>query len=242
MLWIAHHVSITYGSPSCRRAANLSYSLWILATNYTILWCLGTISLLQAVVQHLGLLHGPLIAYELQSLMNRKQTKIKTLHHQFKTKEGTGTGGENQKRDEEMEKAFSQLEDKLKEFQQSGKSSICSEVTEIIKHLEKELSHIGEQLEEGESGEEEKMDLPSTEKNLISMPDLSKSPATLEAICFNGLFVFLLGNLLTGLVNCVVQTIYVPNYLALCYLWAYVTIISITSIVFYVHDIQLKCW
>jgi hypothetical protein len=233
MLWIAFEISTVYGSPSCRRAANLSYCLWILATNYTILWFHAMISLVQAIAQHFGLLHGPLIAYELYSLMEGKKDKIKNLNQQFKKK---CFGKESEV---EMDKKLLLLEDKVKEFQQSGKSSISDEVTGIIKHLEEELSKIGEELEEENK---EKKGEETEERNLISMPDLSKSPVTLEAICYNGLLVFLVGNLLTGLVNCIMQTIYVPNYLAVCYLWAYATLISTISIVLYIYEIQMKFW
>lgn len=248
MLWIGLYVSKSYGTQSCRRAANLSYSLWILATNYTILWALTTISLLQSVAQHVGLLHGPLISYELKSVMDREEEKIKKLNQQFKAKGHGVHCGETATKDEELEVALAQLEQKLGEFKKSGKSSICGEVTTLIKHLEEELSHLETRLE-GETEEEEeekkrnenKINL-TNEKNLISMPDLTKSPVTLEAICYNGLLVFLFGNLLTGLVNCMMHTMYVPNYLALCYLWAYASIISTVSIVLYTNNIQLKFW
>lgn len=238
LLWIMHQVSVSFGNPSCRRAANLSYSLWILATNYTILWVLVIISLVQAVVQHMGLLHGPLISYELRKLMEREDGKIKKLTQQLKKK----CYGKS-KREVEVEKTLSMLEDKLEEFMQSGKSSIYSEVAPQIKHLEEELALIGGQLEEEEEGEKDKeMEPTTTENNLITLPDLTKSPVTLEAICYNGLLVFLLGNLLTGLVNCLVNTVYAPDYLALSFLWAYVSVVSTVSVVLYNYGIQLKFW
>lgn len=180
--------------------------------------------------------------------MDREEEKIKKLNQQFKAKGHGVHCGETATKDEELEVALAQLEQKLGEFKKSGKSSICGEVTTLIKHLEEELSHLETRLE-GETEEEEeekkrnenKINL-TNEKNLISMPDLTKSPVTLEAICYNGLLVFLFGNLLTGLVNCMMHTMYVPNYLALCYLWAYASIISTVSIVLYTNNIQLKFW
>lgn len=239
ILWILFQLSTSFGNPGCRRIANISYILWILATNYTILWALMVITLVQVCAQHLGLLHGPLISYELMALVSREEQKIKIMNEKVKKKMSYG----EVVKEAQVEKKLSALEDKLKEFEQSGKASISSEVTSLIKHIEEELEFISEKLSKEDDAEKDKQTKEETsERNLISMPDLAQSPVTLEAICYNGLGVFLFGNVLTGLVNCLVHTVYVPDYLALCYLWSYATCVSVLSLVLYVYKIQLKFW
>jgi len=53
-------------TPICRRSGNLSYIVWALATNYTLLYIQFAISFFQVCFQQLGLIHGPLICYELK--------------------------------------------------------------------------------------------------------------------------------------------------------------------------------
>jgi hypothetical protein len=246
LLWVIFLCWTAYGNPASRRAANLSYVIWILATNYTILWASLAINIVQSCGQHLGLLHGPLITFELNALMERQEEKIKKLNEEVKTRKKKKRYGKSA-REVQVEEQILVLEDKLKEFKQSGKASISSEVASLIEHIEEELELIGKEVKEEEEEEramekDKQREEETTERNLISMPDLAKSPVTLDAICYNGLGVFLLGNLLTGLVNCMVHTIYVPDYLALCYLWAYSTCVSVVSLILYTYQIQLKFW
>jgi len=242
LLWLVFMVSTAYGYPASRRVANMSYILWILASNCTVLWVCIVVNLMQSIAQHSGLLHGPLITYELNELKKKGVKKINNAVVNDKTKKKCyGKSSE----EVQVEEKLLELEDKLQEFKQSGRASISSEVASLIENIEVELELIGKKVKEEEEEESEKDKQTreeTTERNLISLPDLAKSPVTLDAICYNGLGVFLLGNVLTGLVNCMVQTMYVPGYVGLCFLWAYASVVALASLVLHAYEIQLKFW
>ncbi|XP_035232196.1 phosphatidylinositol-glycan biosynthesis class W protein-like isoform X2 [Stegodyphus dumicola] len=61
-----------------------------------------------------------------------------------------------------------------------------------------------------------------------------------KAINYNGLFYFLLANILTGLVNLAIWTDDATDNESLAILILYLTILSVTVVMFYKHSIQLK--
>lgn len=60
------------------------------------------------------------------------------------------------------------------------------------------------------------------------------------SIGHNGMLLFLLSNLLTGLVNFTIDTISAPDWLAFIVLVFYTSILSFVSVFCYKHNIQLK--
>ncbi|KAF9995049.1 Glucosaminyl phosphatidylinositol (GlcN-PI) nositol acylation protein [Entomortierella chlamydospora] len=73
----------------------------------------------------------------------------------------------------------------------------------------------------------------------ILLPPLT-CPPLLEAVNRNGLAVFLFANILTGLVNLSIKTLYTPNSQALAILTAYIAIISAAAWVWQVMGWKLK--
>jgi hypothetical protein len=67
-------------------------------------------------------------------------------------------------------------------------------------------------------------------------------PVTLEAINYNGLFFFLLANLVTGLINICVQTLRVGVLQSLSIICIYMVVICYVTIVLYFKNIKLKVW
>ena len=242
LLWLFTYLSHTMGNPCSRRAANLSYILWALATNYTVLWLHLTFNLLQFICQELGLLHGPLIHYylrlkeeaagrtELEDFLAREEAERQELRTQARL--------EKQAEDalELLEGKVEVLAEKLRE-----KETNPLDLEAFSQQVEIELSRIEEKCQP-EMG----LATPSTEtpkrKYLVQLPDLTNSPITLTAICYNGLFVFLIGNLLTGAVNSLVYSIYTPDTVALLILWAYASLITLLTLTLYWFKIQLKFW
>ena len=64
----------------------------------------------------------------------------------------------------------------------------------------------------------------------------------MTAINFNGLFYFLSANILTGLVNMCVRTIYQPPSIAFLILTVYMFILSLVISFLYHRKISLKVW
>lgn len=64
----------------------------------------------------------------------------------------------------------------------------------------------------------------------------------ISSINYNGLFYFLFANLLTGLVNMSVKTIYQSNFIAMVILTVYMFVMSAVSYFLYKRKILLKIW
>ncbi|KAG0018160.1 Glucosaminyl phosphatidylinositol (GlcN-PI) nositol acylation protein, partial [Podila clonocystis] len=73
----------------------------------------------------------------------------------------------------------------------------------------------------------------------VLLPPLT-CPPLLEAVNRNGLAVFLVANVLTGLVNMTVQTLYTPDMKALGILVAYMTVVTGLAWVWQVRGWKLK--
>ncbi len=153
-----------------------------------------------------------------------------------------------EKEDDNIDEQLQSLDDRLNatlekmkacEPGTSSELKLCEEISEI----ENEIAEVESRLGKDNSDEDEgQIDDDLKGKNVVLMPDLSRSPVILEAICYNALAIFLLGNLLTGLINSMIYTMYTAAYLALCYLWFYATVIYSVSITLYWYKIQLKFW
>lgn len=64
----------------------------------------------------------------------------------------------------------------------------------------------------------------------------------ISSINYNGLFYFLLANLLTGLVNMSVKTIKQSNFVAMAILTCYMFVLSAVLLFLYKKKISLKVW
>jgi len=73
----------------------------------------------------------------------------------------------------------------------------------------------------------------------VHLPPLS-CPPLLEAVNRNGLAVFLVANVFTGLVNLTIQTLYTPDTQALAILIAYMAIVSALAWTWQVFGWRLK--
>jgi hypothetical protein len=67
-------------------------------------------------------------------------------------------------------------------------------------------------------------------------------PVTLEAINYNGLFFFLLANLVTGLINICVQTLTFGVLQSLSIICGYMFVICNVTVLLYFKNIKLKVW
>lgn len=247
VLWGLYMVSTTYGDQPCRRSANLSYVLLMVALNYSLLWGQMFLALVLVCIQHIGLIFGPIIFYELDAFHKKQASKLQGLQRMSKDFSKVKREKlEDVQNDDDVDEQLQNLEDRLNATFEKMKA--CKPGTPSESRLRKEVSEIENEIAgvEGKLGkdisdeEEEQNDLQR--KNLVLMPDLSRSPVILEAICYNALAIFLLGNLLTGLINSMIYTMYTAAYLALCYLWFYATVIYSVSITLYWYKIQLKFW
>ena len=67
-------------------------------------------------------------------------------------------------------------------------------------------------------------------------------PVIFDAIAYNGLFYFLISNLLTGTVNFSVQTMNVASSVAVVVISAYVFLLHVIAFVFFRRKWRLKFW
>lgn len=246
VLWGLYTVSTTYGDQPCRRSANLSYVLLMVALNYSLLWGQMFLALVLVCIQHLGLIFGPIIFYELDAFHKKQASKLQNL--QRMSKDFSKVKRKKREEDDDIDEELQSLDDRLNATLEKMKT--CepgtpseSKLREEISQIENEIAGVESRLGEDNSDEDEgQIDDGLEGKNLVLMPDLSRSPVILEAICYNALAIFLLANLLTGLINSMIYTMYTAAYLALCYLWFYATVIYSVSITLYWYKIQLKFW
>ncbi|XP_054715087.1 phosphatidylinositol-glycan biosynthesis class W protein-like [Uloborus diversus] len=63
-----------------------------------------------------------------------------------------------------------------------------------------------------------------------------------KAINFNALFYFLLANVITGVVNLSIHTFKASNLVSLIVLVLYLTVLSLSTVVFFQHSIRFKFW
>lgn len=244
ILWGMFGICVSYGIKPCRRTSNMGYILFMVALNYSLLWFQMFIALLLVCLQHLGLSYGPMIFYELATFHQKEKERISNLQKRSKDFGIIKERGLNEK---EAEKADSKLQilehrlhaasEKLDNQESRNFQDVMTEITEIENEMNKLEEYFLSQEHAKSGGSEEEKN-----RKLVVLPDLTKSHVILEAICYNGLAVFLLGNLLTGLINCMIYTMYTPPYLSLCYLWFYSTVIFAFSVTLYWHQIQLKFW
>lgn len=256
VLWILTYTSVNYGNSSCRRVANLSYILWILATNFTLLWLCLVLHLVQIICQKIGLLHGPLLYFELCAKSENAKKKSNNIPQSFQPL--SDPSEDDDSIEDEDDEALESIEEKLNEIQQKlnhqqemveEKQQAVEGLKQFTEQLQAELENVTEQwnyelkkkLEQQKKKKKPEKDL-QTKDTLVQLPDLTKSPVTLEAICYNGLFVFLLGNLLTGLINMSMYTIYVPTLVSIFILWGYASSIVLISVTLYWFQIPLKFW
>ena len=225
--WSGFFVSHYYWIPVCRRAANLSYVLWSLAVNLTILALHVFLSVAVFVVQHLGILHGPMISYQLYVKNMKGEGKYfetgKAREEIAQSDDATG---------EEMERDLEELEEQVNELKEAKSKP-------DLERLEAKLRNIGAKLVEEESRQEAALD---SIDNISCLPNLAGECLFYKAVCFNGLIVFLLGNLLTGLVNLLVRTEIATTTCSTAILLAYVTAVYFSSFSLYYYNVQLKFW
>ncbi len=243
ILWALTYASHTWGNPCSRRAGNLSYVLWALATNYSILWLHLSLNLAQVLLQHSGLLHGPFIHYHLE--LKEKRSKEEELQEILDRERARRERIQARDLiDRQTEEALSLIDQKLELIGEKVKEKGASaeDLEAFTKQVERDLGSLRKKCtrQEGESESEDETE--GRKRHLVQLPDLTQSPVSLEAICYNGLFVFLLGNLLTGAVNSLIYSIYAPSLIALLTLWLYATIVTTVSLVLYSYKIQLKFW
>lgn len=224
----------------CRRTANISYVLLMIALNYSLMWFQMFLAFFQVCLQHVGLIYGPIVFYELKKYHSNPKRKLESLYRLNKDFRKV-----KQEDSDELDRKLKELEERqdaalemIKNFKPGGPSKV--EIFQEIVAIENEIEELEGRLEEEASDGGYKM--KGLESNKVLLPDLSMSPVILEAIAFNGLAVFLLGNLLTGLINCLVYTMYTSTYLSVCYLWLYATVISTVSLTLFWFRIQLKFW
>ncbi|PRP89392.1 hypothetical protein PROFUN_01255 [Planoprotostelium fungivorum] len=77
---------------------------------------------------------------------------------------------------------------------------------------------------------------------LVSLFTLPQKNEIIEAINYNGLAMFMLANLSTGVVNLSIKTIYYDDLSASVILLGYLLFVSLVSILLYRKRIQLKFW
>jgi len=151
---------------------------------------------------------------------------------------------------EQLEKELNTAVARFEKNKSAGGEDV-QKLREMIHKIEKEANLIQDKYgkpDDNKGSDCEDKGLSETEeykeisRSLVVLPDLSSPPVTLEAICYNGLGVFLLGNLVTGLVNYLVYTMYEGDESAFIYLWCYASVISGISLSLYWFNIQLKFW
>jgi hypothetical protein len=71
---------------------------------------------------------------------------------------------------------------------------------------------------------------------------ISYVPVTLEAVNYNGLFFFLLSNLLTGLINICVPTLTVGVLESLLIIFGYIFVLCNVIVLMYYKNIKVKMW
>lgn len=79
------------------------------------------------------------------------------------------------------------------------------------------------------------------EKHAARRNDKNK-PCLLKAINYNGLFFFLLSNLLTGIINFSVHTLYATPMQACALITVYMAVSSSVTMTLYYKKVQLKFW
>lgn len=67
-----------------------------------------------------------------------------------------------------------------------------------------------------------------------------RTPEIFEAVNYNGMTFFLFANLLTGIVNMSLRTLYVVDNQALQILFGYITLCLVLVVVMYRHKVQMK--
>ncbi|KAL8590375.1 hypothetical protein ACOMHN_011589 [Nucella lapillus] len=88
-----------------------------------------------------------------------------------------------------------------------------------------------------------KMDVPRTESQMLSVVKARGGvPCLLAAVNTNGLFFFLLSNVLTGLINMTVPTLYVSAVIAVSILLAYTFLLSTVIVYMDKNKIQTRVW
>jgi len=262
-LWFLTYLSHNYSNSSSRRAGNFSYVLWSVSTNYTILWLHLVLYLTQHVLQNTGLIYGPLLFHQLES--NVKGVETRRIREEIAKNRILEEAKWRVERDEQLnapteleltslEGKLELMEEKLKARsnpdpaggdggQEADKDQFSQkELEELTEEMEKELQTVRKKCFQESSLLDIVKKAGETEANLAYLPDLTLTPIISDAICYNGLAVFLLGNLLTGGINSVIISMYTPNGVALVILWAYATVILCTSVVLYFYKIQLKFW
>ena len=77
-----------------------------------------------------------------------------------------------------------------------------------------------------------------------TVPDIGnlRDPVLVEAINFNQLFYFVVGNLLTGIVNVSMRTIHADDVTGMVVLILYATVTNGLATLLYVKNIQTKFW
>lgn len=81
--------------------------------------------------------------------------------------------------------------------------------------------------------------LRSADKN-SNYQNISSTPEILKAINYNGLAFFLINNLLTGIINLLFKTIFIPDFQALIIITVYMIVGTGLFVTFYKYKIQLK--
>jgi len=151
-----------------------------------------------------------------------------------------------------LEEKLKLMEEKVKERSEAGEIEDDVAAGDEDEFSQKELEELTAEMEKDLQSLRKKCTVPSllevvkksgkNEANLAYMPNLTLTPTTWAAIAYNGLAVFLLGNLLTGGINFMIVSMYTPNTTALLILWVYATFIVGFSVVLYFYKIQLKFW
>lgn len=258
VLWLLTYTAHNLWNQSSRRIGNFSYVLWCVATNYTVLWFHLVFYLVQHFLQNTGLAFGPLLFHQLE--LNMKESKARKIKDEIKMDRILEEARWRLERDEQLnaptdlelsrlEGQLKLMEEKLKERNLAREGDGAAEedfsqkeLEELTEEMEKDLQRLRKKCLDESSLLEVVKKSGRTESNLAYMPNLTLTPVTLSAIVYNGLAVFLLGNLLTGAINSVIISMYTPNGISLLILWAYATFITGLSIVLYFHEIQLKFW
>ncbi|XP_076440092.1 glucosaminyl-phosphatidylinositol-acyltransferase PIGW-like [Babylonia areolata] len=88
-----------------------------------------------------------------------------------------------------------------------------------------------------------KTDLPKEEKQMLSDQKMrSEVPCLLKAVNTNGLFYFLLANILTGLINMAIPTLYASATVAVAILLAYTFFLSVVIVYMDKKKIYTRFW
>uniref|UniRef100_A0A6V7MAH6 Phosphatidylinositol-glycan biosynthesis class W protein n=1 Tax=Bracon brevicornis TaxID=1563983 RepID=A0A6V7MAH6_9HYME len=69
---------------------------------------------------------------------------------------------------------------------------------------------------------------------------IDSTPEIFQAVNYNGLIFFLIANLMTGLINMTIRTIYVESFYALQVVTYYIIIVVMVALILYRYRIQLK--